>query len=249
MENKEEDLKAEEKEDDDGDDEEEEEDGDGDGGKEEEDGDGDDEEESEVSDLEEEEEAEEEEKEDGDRDDDEEEEDGDREVEVENEDSDREEVEAGEEEAMTPSERSVRERKQVDCYMITFPPLKASTSKPLAIAKGSGAALKDIPNGDVLESLTPSVRKRVEKLKELQGAKAIGEMLKKNSTLRILELNNNTIDYSGFIGLAGALLENKSVHSLHLKKNKALDPLGDDITLLNSRVHDANARGRHLLGK
>lgn len=32
-------------------------------------------------------------------------------------------------------------------------------------------------------------------------------------------------------------------------QNKALDPLGDDITVLNSRVHDANARGRRLLGK
>lgn len=29
-----------------------------------------------------------------------------------------------------------------------------------------------------------------------QGAKAIAEMLKKNSTLRVLELNNNMIDYS-----------------------------------------------------
>lgn len=30
----------------------------------------------------------------------------------------------------------------------------------------------------------------------MQGAKAIAEMLKKNSTLRIIELNNNLIDYS-----------------------------------------------------
>lgn len=30
----------------------------------------------------------------------------------------------------------------------------------------------------------------------LQGAKAVAEMLKKNSSLRILELNNNMIDYS-----------------------------------------------------
>lgn len=29
-----------------------------------------------------------------------------------------------------------------------------------------------------------------------QGAKAIAEMLKKNSTLRVVELNNNLIDYS-----------------------------------------------------
>lgn len=30
----------------------------------------------------------------------------------------------------------------------------------------------------------------------MQGAKAIAELLKKNSTLRALELNNNMIDYS-----------------------------------------------------
>lgn len=30
----------------------------------------------------------------------------------------------------------------------------------------------------------------------LQGAKAIGEMLKKNSSLRVLELNNNMIEFS-----------------------------------------------------
>lgn len=30
----------------------------------------------------------------------------------------------------------------------------------------------------------------------MQGAKAIAEMLKKNSTLRVIELNNNLIDYS-----------------------------------------------------
>ena len=30
----------------------------------------------------------------------------------------------------------------------------------------------------------------------MQGAKAIAELLKKNSTLRVLELNNNMIDYS-----------------------------------------------------
>lgn len=30
----------------------------------------------------------------------------------------------------------------------------------------------------------------------MQGAKAIAEMMKKNSTLRIIELNNNLIDYS-----------------------------------------------------
>lgn len=29
-----------------------------------------------------------------------------------------------------------------------------------------------------------------------QGAKAVAEMLKKNSSLRVLELNNNMIDYS-----------------------------------------------------
>ncbi|KAI3738515.1 hypothetical protein L2E82_28549 [Cichorium intybus] len=53
----------------------------------------------------------------------------------------------------------------------------------------------------------------------LQGAKAIGELLKKNSTLRTLELNNNLIDYSGFSGLAKALLENKSLQSLYLHRN------------------------------
>jgi len=30
----------------------------------------------------------------------------------------------------------------------------------------------------------------------MQGAKAIAEMLKKNSSLRVLELNNNMIEYS-----------------------------------------------------
>lgn len=30
----------------------------------------------------------------------------------------------------------------------------------------------------------------------MQGAKAVAEMLKKNTTLRIIELNNNMIDYS-----------------------------------------------------
>ncbi|KAI3790879.1 hypothetical protein L2E82_04274 [Cichorium intybus] len=53
----------------------------------------------------------------------------------------------------------------------------------------------------------------------LQGAKAIAELLKKNSTLRTLELNNNLIDYSGFSGLAKALLENKSLQSLYLNGN------------------------------
>ncbi|CAI9262810.1 unnamed protein product [Lactuca saligna] len=50
-----------------------------------------------------------------------------------------------------------------------------------------------------------------------KGAKAIAELLKKNSTLRTIELNNNLIDYSGFSGLAEALLENKSLNSLYLK--------------------------------
>jgi len=30
----------------------------------------------------------------------------------------------------------------------------------------------------------------------MQGARAIAEMLKKNSTLRVLELNNNSIEYA-----------------------------------------------------
>jgi len=30
----------------------------------------------------------------------------------------------------------------------------------------------------------------------MQGAKAIAEMLKKNSSLRVVELNNNMIEYS-----------------------------------------------------
>ncbi|KAF5177199.1 Leucine-rich repeat, ribonuclease inhibitor subtype, partial [Thalictrum thalictroides] len=34
-----------------------------------------------------------------------------------------------------------------------------------------------------------------------------------NSSLRILELDNNMIDYSGFTSLAGALLENKTIQS------------------------------------
>ncbi|EOY00343.1 Leucine-rich repeats-ribonuclease inhibitor domain-containing protein isoform 3, partial [Theobroma cacao] len=51
------------------------------------------------------------------------------------------------------------------------------------------------------------------------GAKAIAELLKKNSTLRVLELNNNMIDYSGFTSLAGAFLENNTVRNLHLNGN------------------------------
>ena len=87
----------------------------------------------------------------------------------------------------------------------------------------------------------------------MQGAKAIAEMLKKNSTLRVLELNNNMIDYTvrhcvshffedfyrdnvqlqthvlflysllfvkleqGFASIAGALLENNAIRSIHIK--------------------------------
>ncbi|KAI8010690.1 putative MO25-like protein [Camellia lanceoleosa] len=53
----------------------------------------------------------------------------------------------------------------------------------------------------------------------LEGAKAIAEMLKKNSSLRVLELNNNVIDYSGFTSIAGALLENNTIQILSLNGN------------------------------
>ncbi|RXH79658.1 hypothetical protein DVH24_040805 [Malus domestica] len=52
-----------------------------------------------------------------------------------------------------------------------------------------------------------------------KGARAIAEMLKKNSTLRVLELNNNMIDYSGFTSLAGALAENNTLRNIHLNGN------------------------------
>ncbi|TYK14202.1 protein NLRC3 [Cucumis melo var. makuwa] len=52
-----------------------------------------------------------------------------------------------------------------------------------------------------------------------EGAKAVSEMLKKNSSLRIIELNNNMIDYSGFTSLGGALLENNTIRNIHLTGN------------------------------
>ncbi|KAK3223243.1 hypothetical protein Dsin_010268 [Dipteronia sinensis] len=53
----------------------------------------------------------------------------------------------------------------------------------------------------------------------MQGAKAVAELLKKNSNLRFLELNNNMIEYSGFTGLAEALLGNNTIRSIHLNGN------------------------------
>ncbi|KAL2253547.1 UNVERIFIED_CONTAM: hypothetical protein Sindi_0149400 [Sesamum indicum] len=52
-----------------------------------------------------------------------------------------------------------------------------------------------------------------------QGAKAIAEMLKKNSTLRVIELNNNFIDYSGAEKIAEALKQNRSVTNVDLGGN------------------------------
>ncbi|KAG6483823.1 hypothetical protein ZIOFF_060523 [Zingiber officinale] len=51
----------------------------------------------------------------------------------------------------------------------------------------------------------------------LKGARVIADMLKENQTLRVLKLNNNMIEYSGFASLAGALVENKAIRSIHLK--------------------------------
>ncbi|KAG6529409.1 hypothetical protein ZIOFF_011607 [Zingiber officinale] len=60
-----------------------------------------------------------------------------------------------------------------------------------------------------------------------EGARVIADMLKENQTLCVLELNNNMIEYSvlpyswaifhGFVSLAGALVENKAIRSIHLK--------------------------------
>jgi hypothetical protein len=50
-----------------------------------------------------------------------------------------------------------------------------------------------------------------------QGAKAISDMLKKNKTIRTLQLSNNTIEYSGFASIAEALLENNVLRSLFVK--------------------------------
>jgi len=50
-----------------------------------------------------------------------------------------------------------------------------------------------------------------------EGAKAISNMLKKNKSIRILQLSNNAIEYSGFASIAEALLENNSIRSLYLK--------------------------------
>ncbi|GAB4845761.1 hypothetical protein Ancab_039168 [Ancistrocladus abbreviatus] len=49
-------------------------------------------------------------------------------------------------EAITPNERPTRERKMVERYSAPSPVSRSSASKPLAIVKGSGTPLKDIPN-------------------------------------------------------------------------------------------------------
>ncbi|KAI3751798.1 hypothetical protein L2E82_22889 [Cichorium intybus] len=71
--------------------------------------------------------------------------------------------------------------------------------------------------GDFFTLDIPTISEFLPFYRFLKGANAIGELLKRNSTLRTLELNNNLIDCSGFSGLAKALLENKLLQSLYLK--------------------------------
>ncbi|GAB2289370.1 hypothetical protein Dimus_023677 [Dionaea muscipula] len=49
-------------------------------------------------------------------------------------------------EGATPSERPTRERKLVERFSVSSPVARSSATKPLAIVKGSGTALKEIPN-------------------------------------------------------------------------------------------------------
>ncbi|KAG6518475.1 hypothetical protein ZIOFF_021950 [Zingiber officinale] len=66
-----------------------------------------------------------------------------------------------------------------------------------------------------------------------EGARVIADMLKENQTLRVLELNNNMIEYSGFASLAGALVENKTRSEITAEVN-------GDGTMLNkeSKGHE-----------
>uniref|UniRef100_A0A0E0DZP0 peroxidase n=1 Tax=Oryza meridionalis TaxID=40149 RepID=A0A0E0DZP0_9ORYZ len=79
-----------------------------------------------------------------------------------------------------------------------------------------------------------------------EGAKAISDMLKKNKTIRTLQLSNNTIEYSGFASIAEALLENNVLRSLFVNGNYG-GPLGAS-SLAKGILGNKTLRELHLHG-
>ena len=75
-----------------------------------------------------------------------------------------------------------------------------------------------------------------------EGAKAISDMLKKNKTICVIQLSNNTMEYSGFASIAEALLENNTLRSLYLNGNYG-GPLGAS-SLAKGVVGNKSLRGR-----
>eukprot|EP00984_Skeletonema_dohrnii_P008654 scaffold3211_cov91-Skeletonema_dohrnii-CCMP3373.AAC.7 len=73
-----------------------------------------------------------------------------------------------------------------------------------------------------------------------EGAIALAEALKENTTLTALKLENNFIDNEGAIALAEALKENTTLTSLNLEYNE----IGDEGAFAKSNIADITHRNR-----
>ena len=80
-----------------------------------------------------------------------------------------------------------------------------------------------------------------------KGAAALAEMLKVNTTLTALELNNNSIDYEGTVALAEALAENATLETFSISGNY-VGGLGCK-ALANGLVKNVGVKGLQLNGE
>ena len=78
------------------------------------------------------------------------------------------------------------------------------------------------------------------------GAVALANMLKKNTTLTALELNNNSIDYEGTCAIAMALAENSTLEMLSMSGNY-VGGLGAS-ALANGMISNEGIKGLMLNG-